>query len=264
MIWDLVYTFHLFVSTLCIASLKGFKSEPMAHNPLHCDFFMKLLIFYWDAQAQTVQTMTDMHNSDIIPFWRHSLTKITKFISQLAIGVNIEVYCLMTQKWTSVTTSKMNQSEHQVYAQYRDGSNQHQWFSIYSPRLAPIGFKYLYIPNIMKRNNVPCIVAVMDDGLCAMIMCNAPAPRNTNADVAQIPTEGWYYRCDVGNHNEIQIGPVSIAALFMACVERQIDQNTSVYHSQFGATKLQKLPCVVNAFRKHVNKCKENSYDRIL
>ena len=72
-----------------------------------------------------------------------------------------------------------------------------------------------------------------------------------------IPKENWYYRLSPNS----QVGPVSISMIFLACVERQIDQHTPVYHAIFGSTTLNQLPHIIHAFRLHVVKCKAYSFE---
>ena len=81
------------------------------------------------------------------------------------MGRNIEVYCLLNKKWIRATIIKVDDENNYIYAQYLDGSNQHQWFSKFSSRLAPIGFHYQFVPKMNKRNNVPNITAVVDPDL---------------------------------------------------------------------------------------------------
>ena len=100
---------------------------------------------------------------------------IVQFISELAVGRNIEIYCLLSRNWINATIVRVNKADNQLYAQYMDGTNQHQWFSIYSPRLAPIGFKYQFIPNLTKRNNVPNIAAVVDERMNELAATHLPS-----------------------------------------------------------------------------------------
>ena len=77
--------------------------------------------------------------------------------------------------------------------------------------------------------------------------------KSKQTKTARIPCNGWSYKSNLDQ----QIGPVSIAKLFMACVERRIDLKSPIHHSSYGVTTLGKLPHIVQAFRVHVQNCKK-------
>jgi len=240
----------------------------------HLRFFMRLVIFYWDSVAHfDVDSSSNSSVTAFGHFWLKALSKTIRFISELAVGRNIEIYCLLSKQWVNATIVQINANNHQLCAQYLNGQRQHQWLSYYSPQIAPIRFRFGYTPNTSKRNNVPCIVAVVDKELDDLAVQHLPArdqfaargdaqgfttnqrvqsAKNVNGGMGAIPTDKWYYESDQGG----EVGPVSIAQLFIACVEKNINQFTPVRHAMFGTTTLQKLPHVTNAFRTHVQKCK--------
>eukprot|EP01084_Bolivina_argentea_P223242 377761_1 len=246
-------------------------------------FFMKLLIFFWDNLSEIDIETSDMggihdidaEQSTFTHFWAQSLSKTIQFISDLNVGINIEIYCLSKYKWINATIIDTNKNNKQIHIQYLDGSNKHEWIYVYSNRIAPITFQYLYTPNMNKRNNVPCIVSIIDSKLNDLglkhvkernmiehikpnVVKDASAfyyiPPSENKNVQNIiPKEGWFFKSSANK----QIGPVSIGMLFKACVTREIDDNSIIYHQEFGTTKLNKLPHIINVFRIHVKKCKQ-------
>eukprot|EP01084_Bolivina_argentea_P257047 432962_1 len=120
-----------------------------------------------------------------------------------------------------------------------------------------------------KRNNVPCIVSVVNDHLYACAIKHVEIRKIQSSDVnatdiipAQqiqtdyttihipthvIPINDWYYKC-----NNMRVGLIVIGTLFMQCAEKVIDLNTPLYHAKYGLTTLDDLPHIVNAFRKHL------------
>ena len=72
----------------------------------------------------------------------------------------------------------------------------------------------------------------------------------------EIPKDGWYYK--INSHST---GPISIKLLFLAAVEKLIDQYTPLYHAKYGSTKLIELPYIIKAFKQHIVLCKQISLD---
>ena len=92
-------------------------------------------------------------------------TQSVQFVSELGVGQNLEVYCLLSKKWVHATITDKHTDHNQLCVKFVNGQGQIQWYSCFSPQIAPIGFKYGYTPNMNKRNNVPCIVSIVDDEL---------------------------------------------------------------------------------------------------
>ena len=82
---------------------------------------------------------------------------------------------------------------------------------------------------------------------------SGPPISTTRLTSDPIPTQGWYYQSQIN-----WIGPLSIAQLFMACVERKMNQFTTIYNDHYGVPKtLNDFPHIIRAFRVHIQKCKK-------
>mmetsp|Transcript_42028 Transcript_42028/g.67563 ORF Transcript_42028/g.67563 Transcript_42028/m.67563 type:complete len:490 (-) Transcript_42028:192-1661(-) len=271
-------------------------------------FFMQFIMLYWRQKSKMTGDICNRRSqySDIANlcyFFVQSLHKAVQFITRLTVNQDLMIYCLLSKTWINAVITKISKPEKQIYVQYTDGVSQHQWLSAFSPRLAPMDFRYHYVPNMRNRNNVPCIIAFVDEHLDSFAVHHLPVrrtqtapespvqhqrddciPKNCtdssvsssvktrpnpttavavpppkklrtlpNADTTlPIPKDGWYYELASNN-----VGPVSIAMLFLACVESQIDDKTPIWHEMFGVTSLSQLPHIVRAFRCHVEKCRK-------
>ena len=77
---------------------------------------MQLIMFYWEAR----------HNKQLqhqsVRFLADALCKAIKFLSELAVGLNVEIYCAASRKWTKATIVGLDKAKRQIHAQYTDGS----------------------------------------------------------------------------------------------------------------------------------------------
>eukprot|EP00485_Elphidium_margaritaceum_P005450 CAMPEP_0202709368 /NCGR_PEP_ID=MMETSP1385-20130828/21493_1 /ASSEMBLY_ACC=CAM_ASM_000861 /TAXON_ID=933848 /ORGANISM="Elphidium margaritaceum" /LENGTH=427 /DNA_ID=CAMNT_0049368619 /DNA_START=128 /DNA_END=1411 /DNA_ORIENTATION=+ len=216
-------------------------------------FFMQLVIFYWDRQHHALNG----HSCKFAYFWTQCLIRVIKFISEFAVGQHVAVFSASTQQWmSSAVIIELSGADQQLCVQYQnaaDGKNEQRWYSYFSPCVAPINLMYQYAPNRSSHITLPCIAAVVDGTLDNLATYHLPVRDTSNkarkATIA-IPKTDWYYEINGGF-----TGPISLSMLFIACVEKQIDQNTPVKHAMFGITKLARLPHIVKKFKMHIHKC---------
>ena len=83
------------------------------------------------------------------------------------------MYCERRSKWINASIDEIDEEKRQIHVQYNDGSRNQRYISLFSSYIAPIGFKYGYVPRT-KRNNVPCIVSVVDEQLDQIAINHVP------------------------------------------------------------------------------------------